>query len=379
MPTQEEVLFAVRRLRRQGMSEQVIRNRLVLCGWNEQMILAAISEHSRSEREAARKKVRRARTFSFSTAMASIAIVILLGGSAWAYANYQSPLYTLSVANVAASQSAASTTPLQGAREVNVAQKEPTDDFVYRPKGPGIAATSFLVIDIKNGSILAADNETARVPIASVTKLMSAIVASEQVSPERLIPMPLSARVETAVPRLKTDAQVRVQDLIVLMLTESSNEAAEVLASALGRESFISLMNEKAKEIGLLDTTFGDPSGLSEENISTARDLFVLLQYIAQNRRFIFDLTTGKTEGIIDGTIAFNGIQNFNTIAGVREEFVGGKIGNTDEAKQTYAGVYLLPIEGQKRAIGVIVLGSRNVKNDVRSLLNYINRLYAGR
>lgn len=379
MPTEEEVLFAVRRLRRQGMSEQVILNRLVLCGWNEQMILAAISEHSRSEREAARKKVRRARTFSFSTAMASIAIVILLGGSAWAYANYQSPMYTLSVANVAASHSATSTTPLQGTLEVNPAQKEPADDFVYRPKGPGIAATSFLVIDIKNGSILAADKETTRVPIASVTKLMSAIVAFEQVSPERLIPAPLSARVETAVPRLKTDAQVRVQDLIVLMLTESSNEAAEVLASALGRESFISLMNEKAKAIGLLDTTFGDPSGLSEENISTARDLFVLLQYIAEKRRFIFDLTTGKTEGIIAGDIAFNGIQNFNTIAGVREEFVGGKIGNTDEAKQTYAGIYLLPIEGQKRAIGVIVLGSRNVKNDVRSLLNYINRLYAGR
>lgn len=510
MPSQQEVVTAVARLRQQGMTEQVIVNRLVLCGWPEQAILAAISQYAKTERDTARSSVRRARAFSLSTAAFSIATVFLLVGGAWAYANYERPIsYSLSLP---AEASTSSSTPLtygawpalsnpafystvtkqfleqkasfitadlskmelsvykdgalaltipivakgkvgswwetpvgiyeiqsreenhlssfsnvyqpwslafQGnyfihgipyypdGKEVDTsysggcirlktsdAQKvydlasvgmpvivyktaEGSDTFTYQPKSPQLPATSTLIVDIKNGTILAAQNEGARVPIASLTKLMTALVTVEYLNLERKIVVPQSALVETTVPRLHAGQTVSVHDLLILMLTESSNQAAEVLASALGRDYFVKLMNDKAKAIGLFDTEFSDPSGLSEGNISTARDLFLLLQYIYENRHFVFDITNGSLEKSSEGKTVFGSLQDFNIISKLKDEFVGGKVGNTDEAKQTYVGVFMLPVQsGQDRPVGVVVLGSSHAKDDVVTLLNFAHKLY---
>ncbi|MBC7836506.1 L,D-transpeptidase family protein [Acetobacteraceae bacterium] len=250
------------------------------------------------------------------------------------------------------------------------------DDFAYQPKGPVLSATSSLAVDIKNGSVLASYNDNAVVPIASITKLMTALVVTEYLNLDKAIPVPLGAKVETTVPRLSTDKSYTVHDLLLLMLTESSNEAAEVLASAVGRQYFVTLMNQKAKAIGLYDTKFDDPSGLSEGNMSSSRDLFLLLQYLYENRRFILDITSNTLEKDAYGSPVFRGLANFNIIAGVKDNFVGGKIGNTDEAKETYAGIYMLNVDGQERPIGVITLGSSRVREDVKSLLNYVDTLY---
>ena len=73
-----------------------------------------------------------------------------------------------------------------------------------------LPATSTLVVDIKNGSVLASQNEHAQVPIASITKLMTALVTVEYLNLERSIPVPVSARVETVVPRLVDSKAVGV-------------------------------------------------------------------------------------------------------------------------------------------------------------------------
>jgi D-alanyl-D-alanine carboxypeptidase len=254
--------------------------------------------------------------------------------------------------------------------------EEKGDSFVYQPKGPVLHSNSSLVVDIKNGTVLAGSNENKKVPIASITKLMTALVAVEYLNLEKQVVTPAAAKVETVIPRLAPGGRESVHDLLILMLTESSNEAAEVLASALGRDYFISLMNDKAKAIGLFETTFADPSGLSKDNISTARDIFLLLQYINQNRHFILDITSGNLERSAYGEVAFGSLNNFNQIIGIKDEFVGGKIGNTDEAKETYAGVYTMNIRGEDREIGVVVLGAEDVQSDVKALLSFIAKLY---
>ncbi len=254
---------------------------------------------------------------------------------------------------------------------------EAQDAFTYQPKGPTLSAVSSLAVDIKNGSVLASNNENAVVPIASITKLMTALVATEYLNLEKAVPIPYSAKVETVVPRLQVDKTATVHDLLILMLTESSNEAAEVLASALGRERFVTLMNEKAKAIGLYETSFADPSGLSEVNVSSARDLFLLLQYLYENRRFVLDITSNTLERDAYGSPIFTGLANFNLISGIKDRFVGGKIGNTDEAHETYAGIYQISVEGgEKRAIGIIMLGSSDVQTDVKKQLSFIDTLY---
>jgi D-alanyl-D-alanine carboxypeptidase len=200
---------------------------------------------------------------------------------------------------------------------------------------------------------------------------------TEYLNLEKSVSISRDAKIETTIPRLIPGKEVSVHDLLILMLTESSNEAAEALASAMGREYFISLMNEKAKAIGLYDTAFGDPSGLSENNKSSARDLFLLLQYLYENRRFVLDITSNSLANDAYGAPAFGKLENFNFIKGVKDTFVGGKIGNTDEARQTYVGVFLLPVGGgEERPVGVVLLGSQNVQSDARNLLSFVDKMY---
>lgn len=253
---------------------------------------------------------------------------------------------------------------------------EAKDSFAYQPRSTSLLATSSLAVDIKNGSVLASQNENIVVPIASITKLMTALVATEYLNLEKLVSVPQSAMVETAVPRLRSGESATVHDMLILMLTESSNVAAETLASALGRERFINLMNEKAGAIGLAETSFSDPSGLSEANVSSARDLFLLLQYLYENRRFVLEITSNTLEKDAYGTPIFKSLQNFNIIYGIKDEFVGGKIGNTDEALETYAGIYMLKMGGEVRPVGIIMLGSSDVQQDVKKELSFITSLY---
>ena len=109
-----------------------------------------------------------------------------------------------------------------------------------------------LVYDIKHNQVVAHQDESKQRPIASITKLMTAIVAIELGIDERY--------------------------LIDTMLVQSNNKSAEKLAAIYGRSQFIHLMNFKAKQLGMNDTKFVDPSGLGM-NTSTAIDLAVLISH----------------------------------------------------------------------------------------------------
>lgn len=251
-----------------------------------------------------------------------------------------------------------------------------SDEFDYQLKAPSVSASAYLVADVKNSTVLTSKSASNPAPIASVTKFLTALVATEYINLDKEITIPSSSLVYTSIPRLKAGSKIRAYDLLFLLMQESSNEAAEALASVLGRERFVSLMNSKAKAINMTHTLFTDPSG-AKSDLSTPEDLFTLLRYINDNRRFVFELTTGRLTNTAYGESAFKNIRNFNFLPRSSHTLVGGKVGQTNEAGETYAGIFDIGVGGEKRQIAVVVLGSKDAYKDVNSLLDFVQKTYA--
>ncbi len=251
----------------------------------------------------------------------------------------------------------------------------PKDHFVYAAEIPGVSAPHYLIADIDSGTILAASDLSVAVPIASVTKLMTAIVASEKLDLDSRIQVTSPNFVESLIPRLQDRSSASVYSLLQILLVESSNEAAEVIAGEYGREKFIEEMNSKAKQIGMLESAFVDPSGLGNGNVSTLADLFRLAQYIHINRTFIFEITAKeKLVGVRD-TGEFSDLSNFNEVDELNN-FVGGKIGETTAAGQTSVTLHTVSIQGSKRTVAIVLLGSTGRDADVRTLMQFVEEQY---
>lgn len=250
------------------------------------------------------------------------------------------------------------------------------DSFVYQPVVSNVNAAQYLVADLDNGTILAAKGMTEVVPIASLVKLMTAVVAAEEIDLDTRVWATAPSFVESLIPRLADRRSVSVYSLLQLLLVESSNEAAEVIADQIGRDDFIARMNEKALQIGMYDTTFVDPSGVHAGNESTVNDLYLLMRYINNHRSFIFDITdtTRVTTDYVGGE--FGNLVNFNQIEDV-DNLIGGKVGETTTARQTSVTLHELPIQNQSRSVVIVVLGSDDRASDVQALLDHVEKNYS--
>lgn len=251
------------------------------------------------------------------------------------------------------------------------------DTFVYEPPAPEVTATQYFIADIGTDAVLASSDIDAQASIASLTKLMTAVVAAEELPLDDRVLVASPNFVTSLVPRLESRSSVSMYSLLQLLLVESSNEAAEVIASELGRDEFIAAMNTKARQLGMLNTTFTDPSGLDAGNVSTAGDLYRLTQYIHQNRQFILDITRDVTLPTAYQGGDFSGLINFNEIEDVTG-FVGGKVGETLAAGQTSISLHELEIDNTTRTVVVIVLGSSERTADVGTLVRFVQMQFGG-
>ncbi|MBI2049171.1 MAG: CapA family protein [Parcubacteria group bacterium] len=247
-----------------------------------------------------------------------------------------------------------------------------------------ISARAALAADLDTGEIFFEKLPDLVLPIASVSKLFTAVVAEEMLPPEKIVSIsPRALATYGGSGELRSGDEFSVQELLYPLLIESSNDAAEALAETVGREQFIAAMNALAKKLGLVRTSFKDPSGLLFGNTSTARDLFLFSQ-------FLVSAGGGSSSGgknhadilAISKTPAFEASANdFRT--GARRwrnnnEFVrdgnpyliGTKNGYTDEAAQTTVSLFALPVSETKvRRVAVVLLGSHNREGDVLTLL----------
>lgn len=247
------------------------------------------------------------------------------------------------------------------------------DSYVYSPKLPDVTASEYLAADLRNNYVFLNQNEKIRAPIASITKLMTTLVAQEYINLEDKIRITPSMVASTSVPRLSAGENIRALDLLYPLLAESSNEAAFAFESYVGKDRFVDLMNKKAVSLGLSNTIFADAAGVSEDNISTPEDLFQLSKFLYNNRSFVLALTSATSSPAVPKR--FRDLRNFNLFP---EEpgFRGGKIGKSASAKETMVAVFDLDVNGTNRPIAITVLGSDDAKKDVSAILNYIRNIY---
>ena len=151
-------------------------------------------------------------------------------------------------------------------------------------------AQAAVVIDAASGRVLFAHNETERLPMASTTKIMTALLALEQDRQDVSFTVdPDAIQVEGSSMGLQKGDQVTLDALAIGMLLPSGNDAANAAAVRIAgsKQAFAELMNERAAELGMENTHFVTPSGLSDpEHYSSALDLALLAREALQNKRF---------------------------------------------------------------------------------------------
>lgn len=260
---------------------------------------------------------------------------------------------------------------------VHAKEEEKKEVFVYEPQVPELATPHYFIADIDNDTILAATDLGEAAPIASLTKLMTAVIAAEELDLDGRVKVVSPTFVTSLIPRLSGRSSVSMYSLLQLLLVESSNEAAETIAGEMGREAFIDAMNAKARQLGMMSTYFADPSGLSSENSSSLGDLYTLTKYIHENRSFIFEITANKKlpSAYVGGE--FDGLINFNEVKDMAS-FSGGKVGETLAAGQTSISLHKLDFQGKERMLAVIILGSKDRTADIETLITYVQNRFGG-
>lgn len=242
-----------------------------------------------------------------------------------------------------------------------------TDAYTVSGELKNIDASSYLVGDIETGEIILQKNADAVYPIASISKLVTAMVAYDTLNlTDTAIVSKDAINVESARGGLLVGEKLRILDLLYPLMLVSSNDAAQVLAEKHGYPTFIALMNKKAAELKLNNTSFTDPSGLSEKNISTAQDLFTMLRHVRSNYTELIDITTTDNYKIKN-----HSWKNINKLKDTFE-FRGGKTGYTNAARYTSAAYYSVPVSNTNRYIAVIILASNDRTNDIEKILNFV-------
>ena len=254
-----------------------------------------------------------------------------------------------------------------------------SDNKMYSLKRSYVSANEYLVADLKSDFVFFNKDEKNVVPIASVTKLITALLTTEYLNLDSEIVIKQSMISTTSKPRLYAGEKVSVYELLLPMLMESSNEAANAIAQTIGQDKFIGLMNSKAKSIGMKNTTFVDAYGGGDGNVSTTEDLFILLKYLYNNRSFILKLTMGDLSESFYTNNSFYNLSDFNKIDSTSADFilVGAKVGKTTAAKETRVSIFeTKDILGDVRPIAVITLGSDDSGIDTLNLISDVKNLF---
>jgi D-alanyl-D-alanine carboxypeptidase len=219
---------------------------------------------------------------------------------------------------------------------------------------PNVGSEAALITDLTTGAHYLDINASERWPMASISKLMTAVVATNVLSQNAEITItPQMVAVDPTQKILQVGDTYSVPDLLKVMLLPSDNVAAEAFAEFYGRDRFLAAMNAQAQAWGMANTFYDDPSGLSAANESTAEDLLKLAQHIYTDYPQILAIT--RTSQVTVQNIATGKpviVKSINNFAG-QPDFIGGKTGYTDQADGNLLSIF----EYNSRPIFVVVLG----------------------
>jgi D-alanyl-D-alanine carboxypeptidase (penicillin-binding protein 5/6) len=226
------------------------------------------------------------------------------------------------------------------------------------------SAVSIKINQDQDTEILFDKASDSKLPIASLTKLMSAVICLQNYDLQQRVVVSKGA---DSMPPMHTDIKdgqtYSVGELLNIMLVESSNKSAYALSEIMGTDKFVSAMNDKATELGLKNSFFADSTGLSQSNISTAQDLALLAEYIISNFPEISQMTTQKTYSLPD----LGEISNTNKMLDELYNVVLSKTGFTNYANGCLLMVFATPDGGY--TINV-VLGADDRFLEMKKIIN---------
>ncbi len=238
---------------------------------------------------------------------------------------------------------------------------------------PSVSAEGVLVESLDNNFSFYRYNAYKMWHLASLTKLLTATIVVENVGLDKSIPITTTTMtVEGQAGDLRAGEIYNSEDLLKIMLMESSNRAAAAFEEYMGADKFLKLAKEKMAQIGMTQTVIYEPSGLDDANEGTASDLYLLLKYILEKDPEILTwtrLTTLSVQPLNSSRI--NLVSNIDPISS-HADFLGGKTGTTPAAKENLATI--LDFNGQR--IVVVILGSDDRFKDLDTLLNWVSKAY---
>ncbi len=198
------------------------------------------------------------------------------------------------------------------------------------------SAKAAVVINGDNGEIIYSQNSDKRLPMASTTKIMTGLLLCEYGNLEKEITVTKEMiMVEGSSMGLLAGDRVTLHDLLYGLMLASGNDAANVIAYTLGGslEGFVAMMNNKAAELGLKDTSFATPSGLDDEkHYTTAYELAKITQYAMQNEEFAKAVATEKAVLNYGNPPYRRSLSNHNKLLKMYDDCVGVKTGFTKKS-----------------------------------------------
>ena len=240
---------------------------------------------------------------------------------------------------------------------------------------PDIRAAAAIIFDPESGQVLWEENAQDKRSIASITKVMTALVFLED-SPDlaKEITVERGDVYAASTTYLRSNDRITLDEVLHLTLIASDNAAARVLArvSHGGTAPFIERMNEKAVELGLESTSFTDPSGLNPANVSSAYDLSRLISFASANETIAPIMRTAAYSARTSRRTI--NIRNTNhLVRGGEVDVLGGKTGFITKAGYCLATLLRLPQSNHQVAVVVLGAGSNNGRFwETRHLFNWL-------
>ena len=261
----------------------------------------------------------------------------------------------------------------QGTAEEKITFRE-----AYASLGPSptVSAKAAIGIETSSGEIFYSKNIDERLPMASTTKIMTAIVALEKGRLTDTVKINKNAvGVEGSSIYLFEGEALTLENLLYALLLESANDAATAIAIHIGGsvEGFVELMNQKAEKLGLCDTHFDNPHGLdSDTHFTTARELGIIAAHAMKNPKFREIVSTYKTTIPLNGNEGTRVLINHNKLLRNYDGSIGIKTGYTKKSGRCLVsassrdGVELI----------CVTISASNDWQDHESILDFGNSLY---
>lgn len=238
------------------------------------------------------------------------------------------------------------------------------------PTSLELTAKAALAYDLSTGKTLYAKDATEELPMASLTKIMTATIALE--NPQKQYIVPQSALVGEDSMGLEIGERLTLDELLYGLILHSGNDAAETLASNYpgGRNAFVAAMNAKAVALGLTHTHYTNPTGLEGDGDqhTTAYDLLIISRYALANFP-LFDTVAATFDMTLPATTTHKeyDLENETNLISSYPGVKGVKDGYTPEAGLCL--VTYLEYSGHK--IIAVILGSSDRRNEMKNLLDY--------